>query len=219
MSEEKKPVGEMPAVDFSQFNISDEEFAKATAEGGSYFRPGKHDVTVTEAVYDGQCESDDTWAKVKLTLSGTGDKTIDHWLLLPLKSHKFRTKKGTDTTFCFKKFTGFCAAMGVYVSKDNVPKIVKSFYPPATLVGVTFSVNMDYTRARPEQSKTNAGQYHVRLISGDTLTDDNGKEILFADPASAYAHGKDMVPPLDMDSRVSIVSFDKVPEQTASTNW
>ncbi len=205
----------MPICDFSEFNPSEEEFKEAIATFGDYFKPGKHDLTIADAVYDGQCESDKNWAKVKVTFTGTGKKTLDHYLLLPLKTHKFVTKTGKETTFCFKRFVDFCNGIGKVVTKDTLPAVVKSMYPPSTLNGRKMTAVMDFQKAHP--TKHASGQTQVTLSDGNVMAKQDGAPILFADPASAKAYCKEAG--VDYDNRVSILSFEKAPEDKSDANW
>lgn len=183
----------MPKFNFSGCSIKDDaqladELAKAGTDQSKIFKPGKHDVVIKEAVFDGMLPKDPTWGKMKVTFQGTNDKTINAWVCFPTSDIYYGEKK---TLFMFNKFKSFCASLGEDVKASNIESVLKkTIGKPEKLAGKPLAIKVGYEKARASYAGKSAdGSVLLNLELADgSKYQENGQVKVFTDADSKAAY-------------------------------
>jgi hypothetical protein len=212
------PPAEMPRFDFSDCELSSEEVAEAEKkEGGDWFKPGKHDVEIQSVEYRGPAK-DPNWGKLSITLEGTGGKTIMDFPMIPFKTPVYKSAN-KDTMFPWKKFKGFCAGLGLEVTRDNVESVLKNnFADVKKLNKRKLTIQVGYQRGHVEGAG-DGSHYKIVLQDGNDLVDSKTREVvLFSDRAAAHNYATENK--LAVDKFTSVLSYEKAaPVSEGNTNW
>ncbi len=100
------------------------------------FEPGEYDlkiidasINVTAANPTGRSPKDPNWFVVKLVLGGVGDKTINHYLLVPTITDLFNPESGSkNPRFMFTKFREFLRGAGLPAAVDEITETLETYF-------------------------------------------------------------------------------------------
>lgn len=209
---------DIPKFSFSGSSIkSDEELNAKLAETDTrskYFRPGKHTVTIAKADYQGLA-GDDRWGKFLLTLEGVGGKSTTAQLIVPLKDVMYRTKKGTETIFMFKKVQGFMAALGVGLTINNLQDTLTQYFsnPAKSLVSRELVIDIGYNGNHVAYNGKNAAgevEYVIKMRDGSVVCDKTDlTPVLFTTRDAALAHAEGLQ--IQIEEYSSVLSYEVSP--------
>lgn len=185
---------QVPKFNFTGSTIKTEaemaaESDKAGGSGGKYLKPGRHEVTITEVEYKGLAK-DQNWGKFTLTLTGTGDKTIKSFLIVPFRDVMYVGASGKPTAFMYKKFKEFMAGLGVEVTVESLGDVLPQYFGNggAGLVGLNVAIEVgyegNYTRYAGK-AENGEKKYNIVFADGALLMDRQLQVINFPDYASA----------------------------------
>lgn len=170
----------IPKFNFSGSTIkTDEELEQKLAEtgnnGGKYFRPGKHTVTIASVEYQGPAK-DDSWGKFLLKLEGTGEKSTTAQVIVPFKDVMYTAKSGKPTTYMFKRIQNFMKALGVELKISNLQDVLTAWFtnPSKTLVGKEVVVNIGYNGnhiAYDGKDSDGNAQFVIKMRDGSVQLD------------------------------------------------
>lgn len=187
----------MPNFNFKGASFSSEEALLAAQKsssvgtsGGKVFRPGRHEVTIAEASYQGLSKTDSNWGLVYLTLKGAGEKVIRTSVLIPFSDVNFMGKNGKNTLLPYKKLQNLCAALGKKLTVESLDVTMKEVFGDVSiLVGTNIAVDVDYQKAHVKYTKgeTEGGapRITIRLADGKDLSNLTNGDILTFDSAEA----------------------------------
>lgn len=177
-------------IDFESDEALQQELAKT---GGKFFdTPGNVDLTISAAVHHANketgeifCAGDKTWFNVKLTLSSTDGKEVDHWLQVPTTSIKFGKKQ---TLALFRKLQEFFFAIGETVTIAKLNNLLQKYFAdPSKLVGQKVNVDLGYEG--PYVAKADNADEYLVMVKGQPLKDE-GTEVRLPDRSSAIQYAK-----------------------------
>lgn len=129
---------------------SEKEIQEAAAPVRKSFSPGKYDLKIIDAALNitdrnptGTSPSDPTWLVYKVVLGGIGDKSINHYVLVPTATERFGAPGTKNPLFMFLKFREFLSGIGEDPTK--VQELLEPlFSDPIALVGKEVSVEIGY---------------------------------------------------------------------------
>jgi hypothetical protein len=202
---------QMPKFDFSTSSVKTTEELEALdpkRTESKYFRPGKHEVVISDVEYRGVAKGDTNWGSLALTYEGTGGKTIKEFVLIPFKDITYGEKK---TTYPFRKLQDLVSALGLDLTPETLPNVMQTLFAnPDSLKGLNIAVDIGYQNAHAKYSKKDAdGNSIVTLVKkdGSVLADAAGNAITFADGDSAKAYADQVG--MKFDSFVNVLSHAK----------
>lgn len=184
----------MPKFNFSNATFKSEAaLQEATGKkgGGKVMQPGKHEVTIAAAEFRGMSEKDPSWAKVSITLQGTGEKKVMDMLLVPTADIVYGANK---TLFPYKKLQNFLGALGYTLTVENLGEVLGSTLSrPEQLIGKNLAVEVGYgSRSHIRVIRNDLReQVGVRIVDGRTksdMVDGSGNPLSFSDVDSATAY-------------------------------
>jgi hypothetical protein len=188
------PTPPIPKFNFTGASVRTEaemaaEEAKIGGGGDKYLKPGRHEVTVTAAVYKGLAK-DPNWGKFELTLTGTGEKTIRAFLTVPFRDVMYMSAAGKPTAFMYKKFKSFLEGLGVSVTVDTLGDVLPQYFGNngAGLIGMTTAIEVGYDGNYVKyagKSDTGEKKYNIVFGDGSILLDKQLQVVNFPDYASA----------------------------------
>lgn len=176
------------------FETDEELQAELAKTNGKYFdAPGNYDLIISAAEFHVNketgsiyCKGDKTWVNVKITLSSTDGKTIDHWLQVPTTSLLYGEK---GSLAVFRNFQGFVFGIGESASINTLQKILEKYFKdPSKLVGQKVNVDLGYKGDFVERADD--GNYVV-MVKGKPMQED-GVDVKLPDRSSAIQHAKSM---------------------------
>lgn len=225
----------MTAVTIPKFNFSgssiktEAEMAKeeaASGGGDKYLKPGRHEVVITSVEYAGLAK-DQNWGKFTLTLTGTGDKTIKSFLLVPFRDVMYVGASGKPTAFLYKKFKSFMAGLGIEITVDSLGEVLPTYFGnnAKALVGLTTAIEVGYDGNYVKYAgKTESGEkrYNIVFSDGNILLDKQLQIMEFPDFAAAglYAEANQ----IKLQKFPEVLSYSPSaqggnPTATAAGNW
>lgn len=201
---------------------SDEDLQKELAKsGGKYFdTPGNMDLKITAADFHKNkktgeiwCEGDNTWFNVVITLKGSEDKEIQHWIQVPTTKLKYGKK---DTLAVFKKLQEFLFGIGEEVTMASFGKLCEKYFSdPSKLIGTAVNVDLGYEGPYVERAPDSE---NFRVIVGGKPLMEDGTPIEMPDRASAvtFAKGRNITP-----SFIRVLKFTPSKKRKASkaSDW
>lgn len=210
---------DIPKFNFSGTSVKTDaeleaKLAETSNKGGKYFRPGKHTVKIAGVVYQGLA-GDDRWGKFLLTLNGVGEKTTTAQLIVPLKDVMYRTKKGTETIFMFKKVQGFMAALGVSLNIGNLQETLTQYFsnPAKALVGRELIVDIGFNGnhiAYNGKDEAGVAQYAIKMRDGSLVCDKTDMTpLLFSTRDAALAQAESLQ--IAIEEYSSVLSYEVSP--------
>lgn len=192
-----------------------QKLAETTSTGGKYFRPGKHTVKVTAAVYQGLA-GDDRWGKFLLTLSGVGEKTTTAQLIVPFKDVMYIAKSGKETLFMFKKIQNFMSALGVTLTVGNLQDTLTQYFsnPAKTLVGKELIINIGYAGNHIGYAGKNAVtgevEFNIQMRDGSVVCDKSDlTPLLFSTRDAAMAQAEQLA--IKIEEYSSVLNYEVSP--------
>jgi hypothetical protein len=202
---------------------TEDELQKKLAESGGfkskYLDPGKHDVTIQAAVFQGPAR-DPNWGNFKLTLEGLGEKTTTAFLLVPMADVEYTNPDtGKKTTFLYGKFQKFMKALGVVVTIETLEDVLNENFTAAedgvvkALIGRTMTIQLGFDGNYIKyigKDEIGTKVYNIVMADGSTLADTRGKALVFADFDAASAHAE--------ANQIRVQKYASVLEYTASAN-
>lgn len=215
----------MPKFDFSKATVkSDADLEAALPKKGktsSIFKPGLHEVTITEATYEGPAKSDPTWSNVAITYAGAGGKTIRDYILVPSKDLVYGEKK---TLYPFQRLQTLINGLGMQLTASNVGKVLGQVMGNLdNLKGLNVAIEVGFNRAHGKLVKTGESAHVEIVLANKTLLTDpaTGIPMQFPnfDAAEAHATGANIA--FDSFPRVLSYSVSSTPNKgvAADGNW
>lgn len=213
-----------PVFNLTASNIgfkNDEEFQEELNKtGGKYFdSPGNYDLTISAAVFHENketgsiyCKGDETWVNVKVTLTSTDGRSIDHWLQVPTTKVTFGPK---DTLNVYKKFQQFLYGIGESGAIKELNKLLnKYFADPAKLVGKKVNVDLGYEGPHV----VNQGDGYVVMVKGKALQED-GVDVVLPDRGAAIQYAKSQGIEPGFIRVLKFTASKSAKAKTTSTEW
>jgi hypothetical protein len=205
-----KPV--MPKFKLAKSEIQTDDVLNAALDaekGGKndYFEPGHYDVVIDEVEYMGPAKNDTTWGNFKVTLKGTGEKSINSYILVPFQDYRYGEKK---SLFPYRNLKSFCDAIGVTLSTKDIDTTLQTvFGQPEKLKGTSVSIDVGYQKGYVKyHGKTSEGgqKYCLHTRDGNVVCSDLTKQpIVFADRAAAINYAADNG--IAIDKYVNVLSY------------
>lgn len=167
----------LPKFNFKNVELDDAALntmiEESTGKGESkYFRPGKHEVQVVSATYQGQA-SDDTWAKWLVKFQGAGDKETSDLIFVPTTKLTYRDKKGNENAFAVKRLKEFLEALGAEFSVKTLGDTLSVYFGKEDAIkGLNVAVNMGYPGthiAYLGKNEDGSKRYGLAYRSGDPM--------------------------------------------------
>lgn len=142
----------LPKFDFS--GVSNVDFEAVMSESKPYdgprgFRPGIHDAVVNAVEFKGRSESDPSWLKVRVVLTGQKNQMISDLLSVPTKSLKMKTRNHPDGTSApLGKLVRFLTAVGAISADATLEQITAAisalFSSEEALTGKNIQIEVGY---------------------------------------------------------------------------
>lgn len=217
---------EMPRFDFSSCEFKSDDELNAALEAGQskgskYFNePGQYEVTIADVEFLKVSEKDPNWGSIKLVYQGTGEKTVNDFLLVPFKTVKYGEK---GTLFPFKKVSQFCGALGVEVRASNLGESMKTVFGRLEkLKGQSLKIDLGYRGSYVKYNRAGDEKYFTIVgKDGNVLRDNTSMDALkFADKAAALAYAESNQ--IAVERFMSVLQYDKSASGAslaASTGW
>lgn len=162
----------LPKFNIKNIDLSDEQLNEKMAESArkesKFFKPGRHATKISKVEYLGQ-GADETWAKFRLTYSGTGEKQITDIIMAPTTGKLTVTdKNGEESPLPMARLKNFLEALGETVSVATLGNIVPVYFGSETaLLGMNIDINAGYAGTH----LTKVGENQIALVyrSGDRV--------------------------------------------------
>lgn len=189
-----------------------------------YLDPGKHDVVLTAATYEGPGR-DPNWGNFKITMEGGGKRTTSAYLLVPVSDVEYTNPDtGKKTTFLYTKFRQFMGALGVNVTIENLEDVLNDNFskPEKTLVGRSVTIDLGYDgNFIKYMGKDEIGGkvYNIVMADKSTLADSRGKTLVFSDMDAAAAHAEANQIRIQRYSSVLEYSIPANLKKASGSNW
>lgn len=163
--------------DFSQFKLDlDSKNGQHTNPGlqtrtaAKFIDKGKHEVTIQDAVWEGEAKVDPTWHKLRLTYADSSGATIREWILVPTTSAKYGPEKKDGV---FLKLQRFLSCLGFDITRDTADTLVPQVFRDITkLIGLKVCIQVGY-RAH-HINYVSKGKYTLSTTEGEPIKDANG---------------------------------------------
>ncbi len=214
-------MSEMPKFDFSKATLKTNSELAGKADNGKFLRPGRHEVTVQAVENAGIDKNDPNWFQLKVTLKGTGDKTITDYVKIPMRDNVYGQYKSLKP---FKRLINLVKGLGADLTVETAGTVLPSLFERAEkLVGRGLAVEVGYENAYGKYVKTDEGA-HIEIVKtdGQTVNDlATGRPLRFPDSKAAEAHAKGVN--IRFDAFTRVLSYDKSATasapKAANGNW